>query len=82
MQTSFDYVCPPIGFNRTQSAAHIGVGTTKFDTMVKDGSMPQPRLIGARKVWDRVAIEAAFRELPINNQLFEEEIPNEWDGVL
>lgn len=55
---------PPRGLSREQAARHIGVGATKFDEMVQDGRMPRPKRIDGRVVWDRVAIEAAFTDLP------------------
>lgn len=55
---------PPRGLSREQAARHVGVGVTKFDEMVADGRMPRPKRIDGRVVWDRVAIEAAFTDLP------------------
>lgn len=55
---------PPRGLSREAAARHVGVGTTKFDEMVADGRMPRPKRIDGRKVWDRVAVEMAFAELP------------------
>jgi len=45
------------------AAGYIGLGTTKFDTLVEDGRMPKPKKIDGRRVWDRVAIDRAFEEL-------------------
>lgn len=55
---------PPLGLNREEAAKHIGIGTTLFDEMVSDGRMPLPKCINTRRVWNRVAIEQAFSELP------------------
>lgn len=55
---------PPRGLSREQAARHVGVGTTKFDEMVADGLMPKPKRVGGRVIWDRIAIEAAFTDLP------------------
>ncbi len=57
-----------------QSAVFIGVGTTKFDEMVKDGRMPAPKRIDDRNVWGRQALEEAFVALP------SDEDANPWDG--
>lgn len=46
------------------AARYIGVGATTFDEMVKDGHMPRPKQINGCLVWDRVALDAAFTELP------------------
>ena len=54
----------PRGLNRIEAARYVGVGTSTFDAMVKGGTMPKPKTIGARRVWDRHKLDAAFDELP------------------
>lgn len=54
----------PLGLSRSEAACFVGVSTTMYDTMVKDGRMPKPKRIGARTIWDRHSVERAFRELP------------------
>jgi predicted DNA-binding transcriptional regulator AlpA len=58
------YSYPPRGLSRQESARYVGVGTTKFDEMVKDGRVPKPKRVDGRMVWDRVAIDIAFTDLP------------------
>ena len=55
---------PPIGLSRETAAAFIDVSPSKFDEMVRDGRMPKPKQIDARRVWSRAAIEKAFARLP------------------
>ena len=55
---------PPIGLSRETAAAYIDVSPSKFDEMVKDGRMPKPKQIDARRVWRRIAVERAFDRLP------------------
>ena len=64
---------PPRGLSRDEAARYIGVGTTKFDEMVADKRMPKPKRIDGRTVWDRIALDAAFSELPseANNRIDE-----------
>jgi predicted DNA-binding transcriptional regulator AlpA len=50
--------------SRDEAARFIGVGPTKFDELVKDGRMPKPKRIDGRTVWDRIALDACFSELP------------------
>jgi predicted DNA-binding transcriptional regulator AlpA len=50
--------------SREEAARYIGVGTTKFDEMVLDRRMPKPKRVDGRVVWDRIAIDAAFSDLP------------------
>ena len=58
---------PPRGLSRERAAAYIGVSAGTFDLMVRDGRMPQPKVIGTRLVWDRHAIDHAFDALPDRN---------------
>lgn len=55
---------PPRGLSRDEAARYIGVGSTKFDELVKDGRMPKPKRLDGRAVWDRVALDMAFTDLP------------------
>jgi len=32
--------------------------------MILEGVMPAPRMIGTKKIWDRVELDEAFEELP------------------
>jgi predicted DNA-binding transcriptional regulator AlpA len=67
---------PPRGLSRTEAAAYIGVSTSLFDEMVKDGRMPPPKRINSRTVWDRHSIDAAFEALPTKDMI------NPWDEAL
>ena len=55
---------PPRGLSRDEAARYVGVGTTKFDEMVEDGRMPKPKRLDGRTIWDRVALDIAFTDLP------------------
>ena len=52
------------GFNRSEAANYIGVGTTKFDDLVNQRRMPQPREIDKRTVWDVCELDEYFEQLP------------------
>jgi excisionase family DNA binding protein len=65
----------PRGLSRTEAAEYIGISPSKFDELVKAGTMPVPKEIGARRVWDRHAIDAAFDDLPSADET------NPFDGV-
>lgn len=58
---------PPIGIGREQAAELIGVSPSTFDKAVAAGSMPQPRILGGRLLWDVREIHNAFVELPHRN---------------
>lgn len=53
----------PLGLSRTEAAAYIGVSATKFDELVNNGRMPEPKRVGSRKIWDREALTIYFRSL-------------------
>ena len=55
---------PPRGLSREQAAAYVGVSPTFFDQLVTDRSMPRPKRIGRRCLWDRIQLDAAFAALP------------------
>lgn len=66
----------PLGLSREDAARYVGVGATKFDEMVADGRMPKPKRIDGRVVWNRIAVEAAFFDLP------DDGARNPWDQTL
>ncbi len=55
---------PPRGMSRDEAARYIGVSPTKFDEMVKDRRMPAGKKVDGRVLWDRVAVDRAFTDLP------------------
>jgi excisionase family DNA binding protein len=58
---------PRRGLGRTEAAMYLGISPSKFDELVKDGRMPRPRIIDARKLWDIYELDMAFDELPHEN---------------
>lgn len=58
----------PRGLRREEAARYVGVGATVFDRMVADGRMPKPKRVDGCVVWDRVRLDAAFTELPGDDQ--------------
>jgi predicted DNA-binding transcriptional regulator AlpA len=54
----------PRGLSRDEAARYVGVGATKFDELVAARRMPKPKRIDGRTVWDRIALDAAFTDLP------------------
>ena len=69
---------PPRGLCRAAAAAWVGISASTFDKLVKDGRMPSPRRIDARRVWDRLALDLAFDDLPIDEV---DPAPNPWDAA-
>ena len=54
----------PRGLSRSCAGEYVCCSPRKFDQMILDGLMPAPRLIGTKKIWDRVELDEAFEELP------------------
>lgn len=55
---------PPRGLRADRAAAHLGMSKSKFIELVESGSLPKAKTIGGMRIWDRLAIEAAFSEFP------------------
>ncbi|PHK93158.1 hypothetical protein CR162_20110 [Pseudoroseomonas rhizosphaerae] len=66
---------------REAAAALVGVSTTKFDEMVGDGRMPEPRKVDARILWDTEELRAAVRLLPRRSGKGQDG-GSSWDRVL
>jgi hypothetical protein len=69
---------PPLGLCRVQAAEFIGVSPNFFDVMVRDGRMPRPKRVNTRVIWDRRKLEAAFEELPTDEEEEANNV-NPWD---
>jgi hypothetical protein len=54
----------PLGLSRDEAAYYLGIGTTLFDQLVEEGTLPRPKRMHGRKLWDRRALEFAFADLP------------------
>jgi len=55
---------PPRGLSRDDAARYVGISATKFDELVASRRMPKPKRIDGRVLWDRIALDAAFSDLP------------------
>jgi predicted DNA-binding transcriptional regulator AlpA len=58
----------PRGLRHPEAANYVGMKLTKFDNMVSDGRMPKPRRVDTVVVWDKHELDAAFDELPRDNE--------------
>jgi predicted DNA-binding transcriptional regulator AlpA len=54
----------PRGLRRDDAAAYLSLGTTKFDEWVARGLLPKPKKKDGVVVWDRLALDRAFTDLP------------------
>ncbi len=55
---------PPRGLGIEEAARYLGIGRTKFTELVDRGRMPKAKRIDGRLVWDRLALDMAFADLP------------------
>jgi hypothetical protein len=55
---------PRRGLSRDEAALYLGISSSKFDELRKDGRVGPPRLIDGRKVWDIRDLDNAFDNLP------------------
>lgn len=58
------YLYPPRGLSLEEAARYVGIGRTKFTEWVAAGRMPRAKRIDGRLVWDRIALDLAFADLP------------------
>jgi len=56
-------IAPRRALNRAEAASYVGIGTTKFDELVKDRRMPSPFKIDGRVLWDIRLLDAALDNL-------------------
>lgn len=76
MTRSLPFDCPR-GLSRIEAARYVGVSPSTFDKLVNSGAMPRPKRVGARKIYDRAALDAAFDLIDPN--LGDEDEPNDFD---
>jgi len=74
----YPHAYPPRGMSREEAARYVGISTTKFDDLVKRRLMPRPKRIDGRVIWDRLALDAAFSDLPSDGDVRD----NPLDGLL
>ena len=67
----------PRGLQRIVAAQYVGVSASTFDKLVEDGRMPRPKAVGARRIWDREALDSYFAALPDEGQA----PAGSWDDV-
>ena len=56
-------VVPRRGLSRVEAARYVGISTSTFDKLVREGEMPKPFRIGSRTIWDLRKLDTAFDAL-------------------
>ena len=52
----------PRGLSRAAAAGYIGVSISKFNELLRDGSLPISKRFGQVQVWDRLELDFLFTE--------------------
>jgi hypothetical protein len=59
-----DLAYPPRAMKAERAAAYLDMSRSKFLELVEKERLPKPKIIDGLRVWDRLALEAAFNEFP------------------
>lgn len=52
------------GLDENEAAVYLSLSPSFFRKLVKQRTMPRPRLVGGRRVWDIEELDFAFKLLP------------------
>jgi predicted DNA-binding transcriptional regulator AlpA len=55
---------PPRAMKAERAAAYLDMSRSKFLELVEQGRLPKPKIIDGIRVWDRLALDAAFNDFP------------------
>ena len=59
-----DLAYPPRAMKAERAAAYLDMSRTKFLELVESDRLPKPKIIDGIRVWDRLALDAAFNDFP------------------
>jgi hypothetical protein len=78
-----DLAYPPRAMKAARAAAYLDMSRSKFLELVEADRLPKPKIIDGIRVWDRLALDAAFNDFPDrnDNDSFSGR-PNTFDEVL
>jgi hypothetical protein len=55
---------PPRAMKAERAAAYLDMSRSKFLDLVDANRLPKPKIIDGIRVWDRLALDAAFNDFP------------------
>jgi hypothetical protein len=55
---------PPRAMKADRAAAYLDMSRSKFLDLVDRGKLPDSKILDGMRVWDRLALDAAFNDLP------------------
>jgi len=73
---------PPRAMRAERSAAYLDMSRSKFLQLVDEGRLPKPKVIDGIRIWDRLALDAAFNDFPDRGEGDTLGRPNSFDVVL
>lgn len=53
---------PPRAMKADRAAAYLDMSRSKFLELVDRGKLPKPKSVDSMRMWDRLALDAAFSE--------------------
>jgi predicted DNA-binding transcriptional regulator AlpA len=53
---------PPRAMKADRAAAYLDMSRSKFLELVARGDLPRPKIIDSMRMWDRLALDAAFSD--------------------
>jgi hypothetical protein len=59
-----DLAYPPRAMRAARAAAYLDMSRSKFLELVKAGHFSHPKTVDGIRIWDRLALDAAFNDLP------------------
>ena len=59
-----DLAYPPRAMKAERAAAYLDMSRSKFLELVEADRLPKPKVIDGIRVWDRLALDAAFNDFP------------------
>jgi predicted DNA-binding transcriptional regulator AlpA len=66
LQDSMSY--PPRAMRADRAAAYLDMSRSKFLELVALQRLPKPKIIDGIRVWDRLALDAAFEDFPLQRE--------------
>ena len=69
---------PRHALSAPEAALFVGLSETLFRELVDEGTMPSPRVVRTRMLWDVDELTLAFKSLPRKNEVVE---VGGWDDV-
>jgi hypothetical protein len=55
---------PPRAMKADRAAAYLDMSRSKFLELVEADRLPKPKVVDGIRIWDRLALDAAFNDFP------------------